>query len=235
MTSHAIPAGHVRLLCDDPALNLVVLMGEDSPRVSSGVGGWEVTQRPRQVGMTTWDGVEPYQLTLPLMFNGLGQNRTRTHVGHYSQEKAIRQLMRVARGDDESRPGVLVVEGLPLPADEWVIEGIDFGDAVRHVTHRIRQACTLTLREYVPPKYKQLRKRALQGAKGKTRVIVVKHGDTPARIARREHCKWGEIRDLNAGTVRKANQALKQGSKLRVPVAAARRKHRSSSGGGSRK
>jgi hypothetical protein len=51
----------------------------------------------------------------------------------------------------------------------------------------------------------------------------------------RVHCKWLELRELNRGSVRKANQVLKAGTKLRVPVAVAKRKRRSSSGKGQRK
>jgi hypothetical protein len=60
----------VRLACDDPPLNLLVLLGEQPPRVTGGVGGWDVTARPRQVGMTTWQGVEPFELELSLLFDG---------------------------------------------------------------------------------------------------------------------------------------------------------------------
>jgi hypothetical protein len=226
-----VPPGFVRLACDDPPLNLLVLLGESPPRVTGGVGGWEVTGRPRQVGMTTWEGVEPFELDLSLLFDGFAPGR--------SQERALRQLTRVARGDDESRPGLLTIDGLPLlPAEEWVVTAIDYGDAILRTSDmsRVRQPVTLTLREYVPPEYTQLRRRALQGGgRGKTKIIVTKRGDTPAKIARRQRCKWLDIRELNRGSVRKANQVLPRGWKLRVPVAVAKRKRRSSTGKGQRK
>jgi hypothetical protein len=225
-----VPSGYVRLACDDPALNLIVLLGEQPPRITGGVGGWDVTGRPRQVGMTTWQGVEPFELELALLFDGFTIDR--------SQESSLRRLMRVARGDDESPPGIVTLDGLPLlPADEWVIASLDYGEAILRTSdmRRLRQPVTITLREYVPPEYKQLRRRALQGSKGKTKIVTCKRGDTPAKVARRVHCKWTQIRDLNRANVRKANQALKQGTKLRVPVAVAKRKRRSSSGKGQRK
>jgi hypothetical protein len=210
--------GYVRLTCDDPALDVTVLLGPDPVHVTSGVGGWQVTARPRQVGMTTWAGVEPIQLSLSLMFDGWASSR--------SQEAVLRRVFAVARGDDESPPGVLRVHGIPLPARRWVIEDVEYGDVVLStgvggvaVHERLRQALTLTLREYVPPSYLQLRKHALRGGKGKTRVVTSKHGDTPAKIAHRQHCKWTDLRTLNPKLVHKANQALKTGTKLRVPVA----------------
>lgn len=207
-----VPPGFVRLTCDDPSLNIVVRLGEEPVQVTAGAGGWEVTDRPRQVSMTVWNGVEPVQVSLPLMFDGYA-------AGH-SQEKQLGRLFTVARGDDDSPPGVLSVEGVYLPADEWVIEGVDYGTPILATTmNRLRQPLTLTLREYVPPSYLKLRRRSLSAPKNKTKVITTKHGDTPASIARRQHCKWTDLRQLNPKAVTKANQKLKTGTKLCVPVA----------------
>lgn len=220
--------GFVRLLCDDPPLNVDVLLGADAPKLSGGVGGWEVKARPRQVGMTTWNGVEPFELALPLLFEGWRHQA--------SQEGALGDLLRVARGDDESPPGVLIVYGIPIPVAEWVIEGIDYDDPIARPSDmaRVRQPVTLTLREYVPPTYLQGRTLGVR-VKGKTAIVVVKRGDTPALIARRRHCKWTDLRDLNRKVVHKANQKLVVGTKLRVPMAAARRRKRTTTSKGSRK
>jgi hypothetical protein len=78
----------------------------------------------------------------------------------------------------------------------------------------------VTLREYVPPSYLQLRKRALQGGRSKTRVLTSRKGDTPAKVAHRAQCKWTDLRTLNPTLVRKANQTLKTATKLRAPIAA---------------
>lgn len=219
---NVVPHGHVRLVCDDPAANLVLLLGPEAPQLGAGVGGWEVTNRPRQVGMTTWTGVEPFQLTLGVMLDGLA---ARTNV-----EGVLRQLVTVARGDEESPPGVLELYGIATPADDWVIESMEFGDPILSgYGNRLRQPLTLTLREYVPPSYLKLRRKALAGWRGKTKVVTTKRGDTPAKVARRSRCKWTDLRQLNQRLVKKANQHLHVGTKLRVPVAKARhrkRKHR---------
>lgn len=205
-------AGWVTLTCGDPALALTVRLGEDAPKLTGGLGGWETVARPRDVGMTVWDGVEPYQLTLSLMFDGFAAQR--------SQERALRALSRVARGDRESSPGVLSVGGIPLPADSWVIEGIEFGEPItRNDGDRLRQPLTLTLREYVPPQYLRRRK-SPSASSTKTVIVRAVKGDTPAKIAKRRKLKsWTVIRDLNRKVVKKANQVLKPGTKIRVPAA----------------
>jgi hypothetical protein len=211
----SLPPNYVRVTCDDPKLNVVALLGEEPARLTGGFGGWEVSARPRQVGMTTWTGVEPLQLELSLLLDGWASAT--------SQENAISDIVTCARGDDNSPPGIVELEGVPLPVERWVIEDVAFGDVIVDPAsrERLRQALALTLREYVPPEYLQQRRRAVLGSKGKTRVVTARQGDTPAKIARRLHCKWTDLRELNSTVVKKANQALKKGAKLRAPVVVA--------------
>jgi len=242
-----VPAesGWVRIDCSDPWISLNALLGPDSPRISSGDGGWEVIDVPRQVGMIQWSSSEPYQLQFSLLLDGgkLGfkEGRSSLNKGYgvhewQTQEPFIKQLYAVARGTGEEgdRPGVCRIQGIPyLPARNWVIETIEEQEgAVRRTSdmHRIRAVFAITLREYRPPTYKRLKRHALQGpvgpkgTQGKTVVIKVKAEDTPAKIAKRRHCKWTDIRRLNPGVVKKANQhphkgnKIRVGAKLRVPV-----------------
>ena len=172
--------------------------------------------------MTLWQGGDPYGLQLPLMLDDFHERG--------SVERAMRVLNRLVKGDDDSEPGVVEIGGIPLPVDEWVIESIDYGDPIRDPgdLRLLRQPVTLALREYVPPEYVQLRRRSLLAPRRKTKVVTVKRGDTPAKIARRFKCKWTALRELNPGVVKKANQKAKPkgdkaakfkvGSKVRVPV-----------------
>lgn len=219
------PPGHVQIYCADPPRSLVVLLGPDPLKLTGGGGGWETVARPHQVGMTLWQGGEPYALQLPLMLDDFPERG--------SVERAMRVINRLARGDDDSEPGIVEIGGVPLPADEWVIESVDYGDPIRGVRdlHLMRQPVTLALREYVPPEYVQLRRRALGKPKRKTRVVTVKKGDTPAKLARRVHCKWTALRELNPRVIKRANQKVgtkgdrfKVGMKLRAPVRPERKK-----------
>lgn len=213
-----IPRGHVRLSCDDPPLSLVVLMGAEAPTITGGIGGWTVAARPQAVGMTLWEGVEPYQMTLAIMLDGWG--------GGVPQEAEIRALMRVARGDSESPPGVLHIEGIPVPARRWVVESMDFGEPILTFdAERLRQPITLTLRQYVPPSFLK-RKKSAYGSSTKIMVVRAIHGDTPAKIAKRRRLKsWTVIRDLNKGLKLKANSKLKTGAKVRVPRGKTQARH----------
>jgi hypothetical protein len=233
----AIPAGYVRLRCGDPAFALLALLGEEAPRLTGGIGGWNIVPRPQAVGMTLWEGVEPYQVSLSLMLDGWRHRQ--------SQDAAIAGLVRVARGDSESPPGVLVVEGIVLPARQWVVESMEFGDPIlatggervrssyadpgpRHAASpgaRLRQPLALTLREYVPPTFLK-RKRSAYGSSTKYVIVRAQHGNTPAKIAKRRRLKsWTVIRDANKGLKLKANTKLKTNQKLRVPVTKPQARH----------
>jgi hypothetical protein len=224
--------GAIRITSDDPKLDLNVRMAEGAPQLTGGFGGWELVQRPRQVSMTEWSGVEPYQLTVDVLFDGFGT--TGAAWGHpegLGVENDIYELMRAAHGDDDTPPGICRIHGIQLPADRWVIESLDFdSDSAiirRGDRQRLRQKATIVFREWVPPHYLRVSKSALQGAKPKTKVITTKKGDTVAKVAHRAHCKWTDIRKLNpkvlplTGSKRvvpKASTRLKPGQKLRVPI-----------------
>lgn len=217
----AVAAGYVRLTCSDPKFDRTFLLAEDSPKLTDAVGGWEIVTRPRQIAMTVWQGSNPCQLEVAVILDG--------YAAGVSQEPAIRELVAAGRGDEESEPSPWTIDGIPwLPADEWVLNAVEPGDRVIRRTSdfsRVRQDYVLTFLEYVPPEYVQLRAKARQGAKAKTTSYTVKKGDTPASVARKRRCKWTDIRDLNKTVVTKgAKQALRAGSRIRVPVLKAGRR-----------
>jgi LysM domain len=215
--------GRVRITCGDPDFRLDGWLGPDSPRYTGGFGGWTITPRPRQIGMVTYDGQEPITLEFQMVWDGILGTRGRfiPRRDPLSVEPHIRELLAVVRGDSESDPGIVRIEGIPsLPAKRWVISNIEFGDAIRRVSdmHRTRLTLTFTMLEYVPPHFKTIKKNAFGKTKGKTVIIFVGRGDTPHKIAKRRHCKWTDIRRLNQKIVRSANQQLRAGIKLRVPA-----------------
>jgi len=215
--------GRVRITCGDPDFRLDGWLGPDSPRYTGGFGGWNITPRPRQIGMVTYDGQEPITLEFQMVWDGiLGVH------GHFIRRRAplsiephIRELLAVVRGDAESDPGIVRIEGIPsLPAKRWVISNIEFGDAIRRTSdmHRTRLMLTFTMLEYVPPHFKSIKKSAFGKNLGKTVTYKVSKGDTPHKIAKQRHCKWTDLRKLNPNAVRSANQKLRVGIRIRVPV-----------------
>lgn len=217
--NHHHTPGWVHLMSHQPYLNQRVRLGPDGFKITAGFGGWNTTTRPRAVGMTTWTGVPPYEAKLQIIYNDWD-----------GVENLIRQLMDVARGSVSSGPGIVWLDGIPaLPVDRWIISDLEFDDdhMIRKTDmRRRRQIVTITLLEYQPPVYELLAKNALKKARPKTVIYKVKKGDTPAKIARARHCHWQDLKTLNKkGTVRAANQHLKVGIQIMVPVKAPPAKH----------
>jgi len=229
----AVPKGHIRIRSSDPRISLVFLLGPDPIKLTDGWGGWETIARPRQTAMTQWTGTPPFRLTLSVMLNGWVHNRYRDN-RRGDVELKLKQLINVARGDAESPPGICRIDGIPLPVNRWVIESMDMGDPILRVYDgaRVRQPVTITFLEYVPPEFVNLRRKALAGPGPKTKVVKCKDHDTAAKVARRVHCDWKDIRRLNPQLVKKANQKLKKGTMLRVPVKEQGRNRQSGRRGG---
>lgn len=205
----SVPAYHVRLKAPTVGVTLDLLLGESAPRFTAGFGGWEVVARPQDIAMTLWRGNEPRAVQFGVMLDTL---RYGERWGDVSADLAA--LLSLARGARNSRPPLVQVEGLDLPAIEWFIETVELDDPLLRAdtAKPVRQAVALTLREYVAPEFVPVR-----AVPARVVIYHVKAGDTPASIARRRKVKWTAIRDLNPVDVRKANQKLKAGQLLRVP------------------
>jgi hypothetical protein len=214
VTGAAIPPGHVRLRCGDPAFALLALLGPDAPRISGGIGGWSVVERPQAVGMTLWGGVEPYQLELSLMLDGWAARQSQ------DEGIVIPASLWVIENIDFGDP--ILATGGESVVSSWARQG------PRHAATpgaRLRQPLALTLREYVPPTVLR-RKRSAYGSSTKYVVVRAIRGDTPAKLAKRRRLKsWTVIRDANRALKLKANTKLKVGQKLRVPATKPQARH----------
>jgi hypothetical protein len=102
---------------------VTMLRGDGTPKIVGGLGGWNLVQRPRRVSLTQWGGTDPYQMDVPVLFDGVR--------GYVSVEDDIRRLNAMAFGSDYNEPPTVTIVGaLPVGGATWVISGIDYGDDV---------------------------------------------------------------------------------------------------------
>lgn len=133
----------------DSKLTFTVLVGEQSPVIVGGHGGWEVVDRPKRKGMTRFKGKDPYKQDIAIRFDGF--------LDQISQETDIRTLMRMdASPALETPPPLITLDGFALRTDlTWVIDNIDWDsqnviwDVVGGIRVRLRQDATVHLMEYV--------------------------------------------------------------------------------------
>jgi len=100
-----------------------VMRGSDSASIVGGEGGWNMIARPRRTSLTQWGGREPYQMDVPILFDGWRTQR--------SVERDIRVFQEMARGYDFSPPPTVKIDGaVPVNGATWVIMSIDWGSEV---------------------------------------------------------------------------------------------------------
>lgn len=144
-------------------------------------------------------------------------------------EDYVKQLVHLARPIDRfGQPPVIRVYGRALPfwlnGEQWVINGIDWGDRLPGSVggHARRQALTLNLLEYVEGddyRFKRNKKGGKKGdgRKGGEKHYTVKKGDTLYSIAAKfynDRDKWKRIAEANKI---KNPRDLKVGDRLVIP------------------
>lgn len=205
-----------------------VLLGDGAAKATAS-GGWAVVSRPKQKGFTTWEGYEPYQMTIQVMFDGLATNTTVEH-----EYDALRRIMRVPVGPSKQPSPVQLVGPVPLSGLRWVIQNLepDESGIIRRQSdgHMVRCPATVTLIEYVeadvavalktsPAKAAVERKAAAPAAAKPpaARTYTVKRGDTLSKISQRflgTYKRYPEIAKLN--NIRDPNRIF-PGQVLRLP------------------
>jgi LysM repeat protein len=237
----APPLGFVTFRTDDPFYEFTARLG-DGDIVPDFDSGWDREKRPKNKSLSNWVGSDGLSLEIPLLFDHFISGDGITC------EYEIRQLEKMNGQEmDRSRdepPIVNFNSGGLVPHDEhdasqneWVISNIDWGKADRNDSgNRIRQACTVTLWEYVEdeeledqssaeknrskksPKTKKGAKR--KGARHKTHHV--QPGETLSTIARDElgnASRWREIAKKNPkhGRARRDPKSVKPGETLKMP------------------
>lgn len=174
---------------DDP---LVVMLGPTPPAFSGGTGGWAVTDRPNNVGMTAWVGVSPLQMDLNLLID----NRILT-------EQYIHNIVKKLLKTGEHRQVKPYKAMAPLPmrvygkalhphsALSWVpMDPYEYGESIRRIHDGTieRQELTLHLVRFEDPdavkvKNQHARHGGGGGSGGHGKRYVVKKNDTLMKIS----------------------------------------------------
>jgi hypothetical protein len=124
-----------------------VLRGDNPAQIVGGEGGWNMISRPRRTSLTQWGGREPYQMDVPVLFDGWRLQE--------SVEIQIRRLQSMSVGSDFNPPPTIKIDGaLPIGGATWVISSIDWGTEVfwaqnpRGQFYRMRQDAVVHLLQY---------------------------------------------------------------------------------------
>jgi hypothetical protein len=134
---------------DPPGPGLRFHMDGDDD-LTGGLGGWIVNGRPRRRGSPEWEGVPPFQLTLPLYTDGHDVAPGRNESVEPKIVALIRLALKVPGG---FQPPLVEVSGptkAPWPGMRWAINDIRWGEQIRRSDgQRVFQAMTVVLLEHV--------------------------------------------------------------------------------------
>jgi len=169
-----------------------VLRGLDPPQIMGGGARYTTVQRPRRMSMIQWDGDDPWQMDVSIMFDGW--------IEKVSVERDIQLVNNMVKS-----PGAWVAPvtiqidgGLPAKGGTWILTGISYGTDVIWDQHagnsgfRYRQDATLHLLQFIPETVLQFLRKP-----GTTTPYIVKHGDTLAAIAKKWYVTPKSIQDKN--------------------------------------
>lgn len=212
--------GRVWLGSDDPVIDVVATLTgpievtPPKPKIST-------VDRPRQIGLTQWLGQDPYEMHVPLMFDGYPDTNIEASIA------ALESLAEVHGGHDE--PPVVKIEG-PIPKAHphltWWLSEFAEPERIMHLPDgaRCRYATTITLTQRVSDKLlaQSLRKRKKgKGIANRTHVVTAGE-DTLFDIAKHAYGDPSRASDIARANVIKGRplrlaQRLPVGLRLRLP------------------
>lgn len=182
-----------------------VFRGPEPPTLVSGGARYSIVERPRRKSVTTWDGLDPYRMSVPIMFDGW-----RDGISVENDISILNQMMQ-SPAEFQVPPTVKIQGSVPVKNAQWVIETIEWGTqyVIWGDTHRLRQDAVVNLLQYVSDTVISVVTVPSANAPYRLRV-----GDTLAGLAKKQGIKLSDIKRVN--NIRDT-KAVKAGDVILMP------------------
>jgi hypothetical protein len=221
--------GRFLIWSEDNRIKFNANFGDGPAIVTEGYAGWQVVSRPKDVGITTWQGRNPMAIEIPFMLDYLPLWRSSNldHPG-VACENQVTNLEQLCGIGGHSQPSICCVDGGGMiPHDyttyskhRWVIEQVSWDRQMeirsQHSGRRLRCGGQLTIRQYMTAS-EILQRIASKDRAVKPRYYVVKRGDNLEKIASKfygDANKWKKIADVNH---MRDHRSLTIGKRIRIP------------------
>ncbi len=197
------------------ATPLEFILDEASPQVTGGTAFYQDIARPKRRNAIEWQGMTAYRVAIAGILDGYGDDRSVE-----GQIKKLEVMATARHGVLEPPPPVTIAGGnVPHKDLTYVIESLDWGDAVWENGARTRQKFTVTLCQKVDLE-STVRDQARTPATGKVtyRIVTLQAGINLrelAAVSLGNSARWGEILGMNGKRFRDYNQ--KAGTRVKVP------------------
>ncbi len=139
-----MPLGYFSLRCFNPPVNMLIRMGEATPNLSEGYGGFEEVDLERTAAQVVYKGTPAMKLKIEGLLDDYARGNTIEH-----------QMWRIDRISNPSWSGFPIlmpvrISGPGLWSEiynyRWVIEDVDWAEAeMNRAGRRTRQKFTLSL------------------------------------------------------------------------------------------
>lgn len=214
ITGDPPPHQFFSLIARDLSGSVTAMFGGGPAQMTGGIGGWVTEERPGLHPAVWWKGATLYEQTVPFIFE------KRAIDGSVEPEVAALRALGGREGAYDPPP-VLAIRGRGLhrPDLDWIMSEIEWGDAERRERdgRRVYQEGTVTLLQYSPV-VGVVESAAKRARKPRGRTYIVRHGDTLAKIAAKQHVKggWKVLAKLNH--IRDPNRLQKYlGKPIKLP------------------
>jgi hypothetical protein len=200
--------------------SLEVLLGETSPKITDGYANWSVIDRPKRKGITQYQGRNPVQQTIPVIFDGW--------VDDESQEDSILLMESFAEAGDLAEPPKITLQGHALRKDlTWIITAISWDDnnaiwedAGGNNPFRVRLSGVITLTQYIVDNVLATATSPDPNPKNRKVRVSVQGGMTWKQLAQLYYgdaSKWYIIADANPQISPDTRQKVPAGTVIWIP------------------
>jgi hypothetical protein len=220
--------------------------GDGAAIVTDGYGGWSVTGRPKNIGLTEWQGRNPIAVEIPFVIDNysFGQATVRgDNFGGFAgpdedpdelarcnaTEDMAHKLGTLCGLGDSEQPPILRVQGHGgIPHDDtiapgahfWVIESVtwDRDVEIRSGMYRLRLRCggLIVIRQYKTAN-DILRRLGAKNRARKPEIYIVHKGDTLQKIAAAKYHNANKWKIIADANGLRDPRSLKIGMHLRIP------------------
>lgn len=193
--------------------SVTVRRGDGAPTQVGGGARFKTVPRPRRTSLVQWDGSDPYQMDVPVLFDGW--------IDETSMETDIAILNQMHSADNVADlippPTVFIDGAVPIKNARWVIADITWGQTVIYHAigdkgFRYRQDAVVHLLQFVPSDPLVFKKPASTGI-----VHIVKSGETLKSIAKDHTGDANKAKDIQKANDIRDAKTIKPGDKVKIP------------------
>lgn len=193
--------------------SVIVRRGDGAPTQTGGGARWKTVTRPRRVSLVQWDGLDPYTMDVPVLFDGWSdENDVEADIAILNQMHSANNVA------DLTPPPTVYIEGaVPIKGAKWIVSDISWGQVVIYHAigdkgFRYRQDAIVHLMQFIASDPLIFRKPSSSSI-----LHIVKKGETLKTIAKDHTGDANNAKDIQKANGIRDPKSVKPGDTVKVP------------------